>query len=361
MSQLMEEQEKSGLDVSAIVHKESKHYKEETEVWSHCRLFNVKSFGQIAYAPFAPSFPFVLRRALSDVKPDIIHIHMPNLSAFWLLLLAFTGPSASWIIHWHSDVVGTVPDLKVRLLYPFYRLYERRILKKAAAVICTSPNYLNTSEPLKDFHAKCHIIPLGINTAAQSLVNKELGSKHDTLKLICIGRLTYYKGHSLLFEAIKQLTLKGSKIILDVVGEGELREKLEAIVKHVELEGCIRFYGGVSEAEKLALLGNADVLCLPSIERTEAFGVVLLEAAAFSKPALVNNVFGSGMTYVVEKGRTGLVAEPNSLESLIEQLQWAVENTTELRTLGNAAKLRFMSLFQMTHVSQKITDVYNNI
>ena len=62
---------------------------------------------------------------------------------------------------------------------------------------------------------------------------------------------------------------------------------------------------------------GSDCLCLPSIERTEAFGVVLLEAMYFGKPALSSRLRGSGMDWIVEDGVTGLKFEPGSVDSLV--------------------------------------------
>jgi glycosyltransferase involved in cell wall biosynthesis len=362
MSQLMVEQQKLEMDVAAIVHQSAPDYKCEQQSWNGCQVYNVKSHGQVAYAPMAPKFLWVLRRALDEIKPDIIHIHLPNLSAFWVPVLSiFSRKKSKWIIHWHADVLGAVPDLKVKILYPLYRVFERWLLKKADAVICTSPNYLESSKPLFPYRNKCHVVPLGISIPAGS---KELGiseSRDDnTLRLICIGRLTYYKGHALLFEAIKLLKAQGKKIILDVVGEGELKAQLKSIVSSERLEDCILFHGGVSENEKYRLLNQADMLCLPSIERTEAFGVVLLEAAALGKPALVSDVKGSGMSFVVQHQKSGLVVKSNSVESLFANLAWASEHIEQLNVFGQTAQLRFNEEFTIKKASQMVNVLYSS-
>ena len=362
MSQLMVEQQKSGMDIAAIVHQSAPDYKGEQQIWNGCQVYNVKSYGQVAYAPIAPKFLWVLRRALVEVKPDIIHIHLPNSSAFWLLALSiFSRKKSKWIIHWHADVLGAVPDIKVKVLYPLYRIFEIWLLKKADSVICTSPNYLGTSKPLLPYRNKCHVVPLGISIP-ENTQEPSISTSHDdkTLRLICIGRLTYYKGHALLFEAIKQLKAQGKQIILDVVGEGELKVQLKAIVKRDGLNDCIRFHGGVSESEKYRLLNQADMLCLPSIERTEAFGVVLLEAAAIGKPALVSDVKGSGMSFVVQHQTSGLVVKSNSVESLYANLAWASEHTEQLKGFGQTAHIRFIEEFAINKASLKVNALYSS-
>jgi len=417
MAQLMLRQQAQGMEVSAIVHQEAGDFKIQAADWQGCTVHYVKSYGQLVYAPVAPAFGIRLLKVLRDVRPDIVHIHMPNLSAFWLLLLQPFLPESRWILHWHSDVIGAVPDTKVKLLYPFYRLFERWLLSKAEAVICTSPDYLRTSKPLQRYLSKCKVIPLGMDahprhpdvpsrhpdvpsrhpdvpsrhpdesqdlekTAGQpngfQLSEKDSGSEagmtdvrhpeldsgslpatsDPTLHLLCIGRLTYYKGHKYLLAAISQLVQRKVPVKLNIVGAGELRQQLQAYVQDSNLQNHVQFHNTVDEATKQQLIGQCDLLCLPSIERTEAFGVVLLEAAALAKPALVTDVPGSGMSYVVQDNQTGLIAKTADESSLADKLIWASKNKVALAEMGKQARLRQQQLFSIESVAEQIKRLY---
>lgn len=362
MAQLMESQAAEGLEVLAIVHND---YRNSQEEWHGCKLTHVKSYGQLAYAPVAPGFGFSLWRLIRKERPDIVHIHMPNLSAFWLLLLASFLPRFKWVVHWHADVLGSVPDLKIKLLYPLYRVFERWLLKKADKIICTSPDYLASSQPLQCYQEKCKVIPLGVDIAEQSLDIPITAGKSDdnaaSLQLLMIGRLTYYKGHALLFDAVKQLVQQGLIVQLTVVGDGELAGELKALVAKLGLKQYIAMLGSVSEVQKQALLADTDLLCLPSIERTEAFGMVLLEAAIHAKPALATRVPGSGMGYVVQDNITGLLARPGQVDDLVDKLKWACYNPTKLVEMGLAAQQRLHQHFSMQVVSQQISQLYDTL
>lgn len=361
MSQLMQEQAKDGVAVFAIVHQNYKSWQSKLKLWENCKVFFVKSFGQVLYAPISPAFPVSLFRVINTEKPHVVHVHMPNLSAFWLLLLPILSKvKPIIIIHWHSDVVGAVPDLKIKLMYPIYRLFERLLLNKARSIICTSPNYLSTSEPLQKYLNKCQVIPLGLSSV-EKLVSVVGSSQAVVLKLTIIGRLTYYKGHELLIRAIYALRQKGIRVELNIVGRGELTDRIQNLCVEFELEKQVAFHGRVSDKQKFKILKNSDLLCLPSIERTEAFGMVLLEAAAIGIPSLVSNVEGSGMSYVVKDHVTGLIFENNSLESLVLKLQWASKNKLDLRMMGSAAFERYKSEFIMSNVHEKIKDVYREL
>jgi glycosyltransferase involved in cell wall biosynthesis len=101
-------------------------------------------------------------------------------------------------------------------------------------------------------------------------------------------------------------------------------------------------------------------VCLPSIERTEAFGLVLLETARAGKPALVTGVEGSGMSWVVEDGVTGWTVVPDSVTALVEALDEIAENRHELARRGALAKARFEKQFQITSVAAGVSQLYLN-
>ncbi|GAA0353769.1 glycosyltransferase family 4 protein [Bowmanella denitrificans] len=367
MAQLMRQQQRQGMDVSAIVHQQVKDFTAKTATWHGCKVHYVKSYGQLIYAPVAPAFGVRLLRLLRSDRPDIVHVHMPNLSAFWLLFLAPFTYKSRWIVHWHADVIGSVPDKKVKLLYPLYRIFERWLLSKACKVICTSLNYLDSSEALKPYRQICEVVPLGIKDEVQTVAHaKQAVAKEQIqnsctdrpLRLICIGRLTYYKGHCYLLDALKQLRLQGIPVQLDIVGSGELEQMLKQQAEHYQLSEQVTFHGSVSEQRKQQLLTGADLLCLPSIERTEAFGVVILEAAALAIPALVTDVPGSGMSYVVEDNKTGLLVKAGNTQSLVDKLIWASLSKSALAVMGKQARLRQQHRFSIESVAKQISSLY---
>jgi len=75
-------------------------------------IFRAPCYGRLLYAPISPSFPFWLARAIHAFKPDLLHLHMPNTSAFWALLIP-AARRLPWVIHWHSDVVSSQIDRRL--------------------------------------------------------------------------------------------------------------------------------------------------------------------------------------------------------------------------------------------------------
>jgi len=147
------------------------------------------------------------------------------------------------------------------------------------------PPYLEASEPLRTWADKCAVVPLGLQAPAPQAPPSAPPWSTPHLRVLAIGRLAHYKGFGTLIDAVAQTP----GVELRIAGDGELRAELAAHIAHglpAEAAARIHLLGAVTEPDKLALLASCDVFALPSCERTEAFGLVLLEAMAHGKPCL---------------------------------------------------------------------------
>ncbi len=99
-----------------------------------------------------------------------------------------------------------------------------------------------------------------------------------------------------------------------IVGEGDRKEHLEGLIRQLGLGGRVELTGFIPDEKLRALLATSDLLCLPSIERTEAFGLVLLEAMRYSKPVVASDVSGSGMGWIIGQMETGLLVKPGDVD-----------------------------------------------
>ena len=355
MSDLMNEQVNKGHQVQAAVHHHELRKRFHSEKSDNIVLHRIPTHGSLVFVPIAPSFGKHLNHIVEAFLPDVIHMHMPNVSCFWPLFSSELK-RIPWVIHWHSDVIGAAPDWRIKLLYPFYRLFEKALLKRSKRVIATSVPYLDSSWPLKAFRDKCEVVQLGIKELPLNSMN--MVAKKG-LRLLCIGRLTYYKGHEVLLRALAQL--KNKDISITVVGKGDLEPELKSLSKGLGLNEIANFVGSLSNEQLEHELKSCDLLCLPSIERTEAFGVVLLEAMRASKPCLVTDVEGSGMSWVVEDEYTGFIVPVGDVNTLANKLSDIHNDKSNLKKLGENGYRRFESEFTIERVAAKIDDVYAGI
>ncbi len=303
----------------------------------------------MVYAPIALGFRSALGRAIRRIRPDVLHLHMPNNSALWALTLP-SARQVPWVVHWHSDVVVSNIKWSVALAYLVYRPFEQALLERAQQVFATSPPYLEASPALRAWHSKCEVVPLGIDLATPhpaTPLREELSWRTNTrLRLLSIGRLTYYKGFETLICAVA--TLPGVELL--IAGEGELQESLEALIRTTTPPGAspaARLLGSVSEEEKHALLHSCHIFCLASRERTEAFGIVLLEAMQHARPSIVTDLPGSGMPWVVAQAKAGLhvpFEDVESWRSTIARLQHDNALRERLGAAGPHALQRYFGI-----------------
>jgi rhamnosyl/mannosyltransferase len=181
------------------------------------------------------------------------------------------------------------------------------------------------------------------------------------LNVLCVGRLTHYKGQSVLLQAVAEAIKRGGAIRLVLVGSGELRAELEQQVCALGLQDSVVFAGQVDEDTLTDLYSNCDLLCLPSLERTEAFGMVLLEAMNFARPTLVTDVPGSGMSWVVRDGETGWVVKAGDASSLAERLLWCANHCEALSAAGEAGQRRAREHFSVDRVAEDTLALYREV
>ena len=336
LADLVGAQRAMGVDACALVHGERLAV---DPPW----LQRVPVQASLVYAPIAMGYRRALRKAIDQYKPDVLHLHMPNNSVFWALTLG-TARDIPWVVHWHSDVVVSRIRGALALAYRIYRPFEQRVLARAKRVVATSPPYLEASEPLKTWRYKCAVVPLGLHAPGAAVAPARNAWAPGKLRLLSIGRLAYYKGFETLVASVAGLPTAE----LLIAGDGELQTALQNQIDDQVRAGApcnVRLLGHVSEAEKHALLAACDVFCLASRERTEAFGMVLLEAMAHEKPCLVSNLAGSGMAWVVAQSGAGLDCPPEDVVAWQTAMAWMAEHPDERGAMGRAGKLAFLQRF----------------
>lgn len=315
----------------------------------------VKCIGSVAFVPIAPAFFKHLKRCIKAFKPDIVHLHIPNASAFLILLLP-SMRHIPWVIQWQAEVPKQAKHPCIRLLYPVYRLLENALLKRAKRIITTSQTYLNSSHTLKAFTHKCMTIPLGIESTPQH-ESTETHRRNSELRLLTVGRLSYYKGMDVLIRALAD----APEATLTIVGDGDQREALLKLTETLNLGDRVRFLGRVDDGALLAEYAKCDVFCLPSIERSEAFGLVLLEAMREGKPVLASNLPGSGMIEVVEDGVTGELIEPGNPAAWTKAIVAMSSQPEQRAQMGVASRTRFETHYTADTMRQRLADLYREL
>ena len=351
LGDLVVAQRAMGHQVSVLVHGDGRQTAQDPAWLMRCPVWF-----RLVFAPVSPAFPAWLMRALSRHEPEILHLHMPNPSAFWALAIP-AARRLPWVVHWHSDVEPSKYRLSLRLAYPFYRILERAMLERADSIVVTSPAYRESSIPLRPWLYKCHVVPLGL--APQRLPEISAADsaglwRTASVRALAVGRLAYYKG----FETLVRAALETPGVELIIAGEGEERVALEAVLDVAGRPERIRLAGEIDDATLCGLMASCDIFCLPSRERTEAFGVVLLEAMRYGKPLLVSDLKGSGCTWVAQDGRNAVLVTVEDVGAWRFALGSLAADREHRERLGRAGAGRFWREFTIEKVSSQLDRVY---
>ncbi|MRS12118.1 MAG: glycosyltransferase [Actinobacteria bacterium] len=338
-----------GHRVRAIVANESGEIANETldgvEVVRLARSF--------AYAstPVVPGMARALRAESSrEPRPDLFHLHFPYPWGEVAWLRARVAQPT--VLAYHSDIV------RQKALLAAYAPVLRRVLERADLVLASSPNMVEHSPFLSRIADKCRVIPYGIrveryaDTPELTARAAELRAGHARPIVLFVGRLVYYKGPEVLVRAMAAVDAD-----LVVIGRGPLKRELEALAASYGVSGRITFLDPVDDGELAAWYHAADVFCLPSVARSEAYGLVQLEAHASGTPT-VSTTLTTSVPFVNADGVTGLTVPPGDVVALADALQNLVADESLRKRLGAQARARARAEFSIGRMVDRTLEVY---
>jgi rhamnosyl/mannosyltransferase len=321
------------------------------------RVFQKKGVTFILYKTlftFA-STPFSVGYILNFKKnmdwADIIHNHFPW--PFFDFLNSIFNLNKPIIVTYHSDVI------RQKYLNKIYNFFVRRSFTKVFKIVATSNNYSRSSPILSmnEFSKKCITIALSIKELSPlpSMNNMHAVLKKYGLKkkiyIIFIGVLRYYKNVSLLLEAAPYINAD-----ILIVGDGPFKLTYQKFIANQNLKN-VHLLGSVSEEDKNALLSLSSLLVLPSHLRSEAFGLVLLEASMHGKPMITLDI-GTGTSFVNLDNKTGFVVKFNNFIQLSLAINKILSDSSLARKMGNNAKFRFDKFFKKQTMISKYERLY---
>ncbi len=290
---------------------------------------------------------------------DVVHLHAPNmLAAICGILMA---KKVRLLVHWHSDVIGK------GWLGSALKPLEFLLLKRADKIVATSHVYANASPTLKPFCSKISVVPIGVQDPKQIDVciselpsmPSDLGAKVKGRRFIlAVGRLVPYKGFNVLIEAAQYLC---EDAVVVIVGAGPLQEDLKHAINAAGVSDRVYLVGRQSDEVLSALFNAAALFCLPSVERSEAFGVVLLEAMAYGLPIVATNIPGSGVPWVNQHGVSGINVPVGDSLALANAFNRILNSPTEHAKLAVGARQRYLNNFTENLSVMQILEIYHQL
>lgn len=168
------------------------------------------------------------------------------------------------------------------------------------------------------------------------------------------GRFSHYKGFDNLVSAAARLISKHPHLRFVIAGDGETRKDILRQAHDLGISGHVLCPGRVSDKEYWALMSRCRMFCLPSTERSEAFGVVLLEAMAMGKYCISTCIPGSGTAWVNQNGQTGATIPPGDVSALVEAISQALSLPPEHCVLFGKQRA---AMFNAATIAQQFIDV----
>ena len=316
-------------------------------------IIRAGSLGIFFSMPVSLSFPFYLKEFSRD--RDLLLFHMP----FPLADIAYQWnriKGKKIVIWWHSDII------KQKVFFYFYRPFLISFLRKADKIIVATPRHIDSSDVLKNFRPRCEVIPYAVDPQtyilSADIVEKvrEIRKKYGSEIVLFVGRLVYYKGVEYLIRAMKNVAAS-----LVVIGDGPLRENLLSLARNEGVAYKIHFLGnGLSDADMVAYYHACDVFVLPSVEITEGFGIVQLEAMACGKP-VVNTNLPTGVPCVSLDNETGYTVPVRDPEALSRAINKILLNDGIKRTFGANAVQRVNDEFTMDRMTESVFNVCQQV
>lgn len=302
----------------------------------------VGEWGRFQGAPFSVMFPWYLRNS----GADIVVVHVPNPTAELACLLA--PPRGVLVVRYHSDVVRQARAMRV------YRPFQQRFLERASLILPTSALYRDSSQSLAPFLDKCRVVPLGIEPDAfappPAACIGELKVRYGGPFVLFTGRHRYYKGLPWLVEAAARIDAP-----VVIAGDGPERAAMEKLAHSLGVP--VHFPGHLTHADLVAHLHACEMLVFPSVERSEAFGMSIMEAHCCGKP-VVATALGTGVEFINQQGKTGLNVPSRDAGALAGAVNQLLADHAAREAMGQYAAARIRREFDGKILAQQEWNLY---
>ena len=332
------------------------------EVWQGIHIHRYRAVARPFSYPFMPG----LFTALLRDECDIIHAHINSPMTVDLTAMVSRLLSVPLAITYHADALLSdfvpKPASFHKWLGQIYWLARHFTAGVASRLIVTSPLYLETSDFLQRYREKTSVIPAVVDPffleplVKPTTIRKKLGLPQKAKLILFVGRLVPYKGLRTLLRAFRHIHKQTPSTRLLLIGVGPELPHLRNLSKQLGVAKAVRFLGKVSREVLRDVYSACDLFVLPSRSRSEAFGIVLLEAMARGKPVVATHV--GGIPYVVNNGRTGYLVPPHDPVPLAKRISMLLDDPALCSKLGKAGRERVLKRFTREPTTCQLERLY---
>jgi glycosyltransferase involved in cell wall biosynthesis len=307
------------------------------------------SYGNSAFVP-------KLYSQLKDI--DLIHLHYPFFGgAETVALFKQLHPETPLIISYHMDVAGG------GWLKAFFRIYGKIlfpwIIKKADKIIVSSMDYARASNLLSEqyFH-KVVEIPFGVDERFCPDPKRKENAFIDLLFVSALDQAHYFKGLDILIEALGIAGKQDKRLRLHIVGDGPLLPAYKAQAQKAGVSELITFHGRLSDEALIRMYQQSDATLKPSIDRSEAFGLTLIESMACGTPVIATNL--PGVRTVFDQ-HTGIRVPVNDVEALSQAILEFASDEKRREEMRTACLKRVQERYRWPSIINQLDKIYRDL
>jgi glycosyltransferase involved in cell wall biosynthesis len=326
----------------------------EQEIFHGIKIKRLKQVANIFSTPITPS----LKKAFGGKDHEIVHAHTPPPLSAYYSAKACKRSKIPFVVTFHCDL--ELPGVLGKMATQLYqRTLSRYTFKRADRIIVHTKTYGATSRTIWKYDVG--VIPSAVNPDrfGGNIGTAEIREKHG-LKgkrvVLFVGRLVFHKGLDYLIDSAKHAS---DDVRYLIVGSGDHLEKLRKRARAISLEDKVIFTGSVAYDDIPKYYAVCDVFVLPSVSRLEAFGLVVLEAMASSRPVIVSNI--PGVMELVTDGLEGLHAEPMNPEDIADKINMLLSDDALRRKMGENGRKKIEQEFTWDKVVKLVEDVYKEL
>ena len=292
------------------------------------------------------------RQAIRAFRPDVIHVHwwFPGGLAVWPRL----STRVPYVMTSHGTdlfLIDRVPAA-ARLAGPLFR-------GAAETTVISSP-LVPRVERLGVPRSRITLIPMPIDRAVATEVERPLREAPATGTLLFVGRLVERKGAAFAVEALAALVRAGRSLRLVIVGEGPERESLIVRAAELGVGDRVELTGALSPAEVRARYADGGIFIMPAVTdwkgEQEGFGMVIVEAMAYGLPIVASR--SGGIPDIIRDGENGLLVPERDVAGLAGAIGRLIEDPGLATRLASSARDDVRHRFAPARIATAFDTVY---
>lgn len=284
-----------------------------------------------------------LMRELERLKVERMHVHFASAAAQYALTVHRLSGIPFTVTAHHHDVFFAPPNN-----------FDELALASDGIFCISEFNRKYISNKYSVEPSKLRIVHCGIETERFVCDRPIQVERGECVKILCVARLDFVKGHNYLLDAVKILVQEGLNVKVSLVGDGTERENLESQCNRLGLLEVVEFLGFKEQSDVLQLYCTSDIVVLASL--SEGIPVSLMEAMSCQRLVIATAV--RGVPELVEDKLTGCLIPSGDPVAIAETIKWVVDHPNDAKRIAESARNKVVREFNRELSTKKLINIW---